>query len=206
MKKFLLVIFCLNSISGSSQILSPAGICSMGRSLTNGNLMIEDNLGSLEISTITTPTFVYTQGFIQPEVGTTTEVPYINDVYLGGGSYLLDAMGSTVDYFEDDIMLEFSLGEVVSKTQEISGNMLTQGILQPYAGKHWTGLLSTAWKEKNNWSPAIEPTAEDDVIIPPLCPNYPIIAIGKTGNCKNILLMDGTSLSIKAGGTLLLHN
>jgi hypothetical protein len=36
-------------------------------------------------------------------------------------------------------------------------------------------------ERKNNWSPAIEPTA--DVIIPPLNPNYPIIT-GKTGNCK----------------------
>lgn len=206
MKSNLLVIFFFYSIWCNSQILSPSNLNCMGRSLTSGNLMIEDNLGSLEIFTISTPTFVYTQGFIQPDAGTTNEVPYINDVYLGGGSYLLDAMGSSVEYFEDDIMLEFSLGEVVSKTQEISGNMLTQGILQPYAGKHWTGLLSTAWKEKNNWSPAIEPTAEDDVIIPPLCPNYPIIANGKTGNCKNILLMDGASLRVKAGGTLLLHN
>ena len=206
MKSYLLVIFLFYSIWCNSQILSPSNLNCMGRSLTSGNLMLEDNLGSLEITTIITPTFVYTQGFIQPDVGTTTEVPNINDVSLGDESYLLDVLGSTSYQGGSNLMLEYSLGEVVTKTQDISTHLLTQGVLQPYAGKHWTGLLSSAWKEKNNWSPAIEPTAEDDVIIPSLCPNYPIIANGKTGNCKNILLMDGTSLRVKAGGTLLLHN
>ncbi len=206
MRHCLFILCCFTSYGLYSQILSPVSLNCMGRSLNNGNLIIEDNLGSLEISTIATPTFVYTQGFIQPDAGTTNEVPHINDISLGAGSYLLDVMGGTITQFEDDLMLEYSLGEVVSKTQAISTHLLTQGVLQPYIGKYWTGLVSTAWKEKNNWSPAIEPTLEDDVIIPPLCPNYPIIASGKIGSCRNILMMEGTALLIKAGGTLFVQN
>jgi hypothetical protein len=72
-----------------SQILSPAGICSMGRSLTNGNLMIETTLAVWR-STITTPTFVY-PGFYQPEV-LPPRCP-INDVIMVG--VIWRPMGST---------------------------------------------------------------------------------------------------------------
>ena len=206
MKSYLFFIFCFTSTGLVSQILSPVSLNSMGRSTVVGNLMLEDNLGELQIYTLSTPTFLYTQGSLQPEVGTTSTVPPINDVTLGEGAYLLDALGYTIENFEDDYLLEFTLGEVVSKTQLISTNMLTQGILQPYNGKHWTGMVSTAWKEKNNWSPAIEPTLQDDVIIPPMCPNYPIIASGKTGMCMSLLLMEGTNLQIKQGGVLIMNN
>ncbi len=206
MKSYLFFIFCFTSTGLVSQILSPVSLNSMGRSTVVGNLMLEDNLGELQIYTLSTPTFLYTQGSLQPEVGTTSTVPPINDVTLGEGAYLLDALGYTIENFEDDYLLEFTLGEVVSKTQLVSTNMLTQGILQPYNGKHWTGMVSTAWKEKNNWSPAIEPTLQDDVIIPPMCPNYPIIASGKTGMCMSLLLMEGTNLQIKQGGVLIMNN
>ncbi len=206
MKTIIHLFLCLFCFPGKAQTLSPSCLSSIGRSVTVGNIMLEENLGDLQINTITTPTFLYTQGSLQPEVGTTSTVPPINDVTLGEGAHLLDAMGYTVENFEDDYLLEFTLGEVVSKTQLISTNMLTQGILQPYNGKHWTGMVSTAWKEKNNWSPAIEPTLQDDVIIPPMCPNYPIIASGKTGMCMSLLLMEGTNLQIKQGGVLIMNN
>lgn len=206
MKTIIHLFFCLFCFSTKAQILSPSCLSSMGRSLASGDLVLEDNIGSLQIATLSTPTFVYTQGFIQPDAGFTNEVPFINDVSLGDGSYLLDVLGGTANGFEDDLMLEYSLGEVVSKTQEIPTNLLTQGVLQPYRGKHWTGMVSTAWKEKNNWSPAIEPTLQDDVIIPPMCPNYPVLAGGKTGMCLSLLLMEGTSLQIKQGAVLLMNN
>jgi hypothetical protein len=206
MKSYLFFIFCFTSTGLVSQILSPISINSMGRSTIVGNLMLEENLGDLQINTLSTPTFLYTQGSLQPEVGTTSTVPPINDVTLGEGACLLDALGFTVENLEDDYLLEFTLGEVVSKTQVVSTNLLTQGLLQPYNGKHWTGMVSTAWKEKNNWSPAIEPTLQDDVIIPPMCPNYPIIGSGKIGFCRDLLLMEGSSLQIKLGGTLMAEN
>ena len=116
-----------------SQVLNPVSLNCMGRSLSNGNLIIRQTISAAwRFPTIATPTLFYTQGFIQPDAGTTTEVPHINDVSLGEGSYLLDALGGTPAQFEDDLMVEYSLGEIATKTQTISTHMLTQGVLQPF--------------------------------------------------------------------------
>lgn len=206
MKSYLFFIFCFTSTGLVSQILSPVSLNSMGRSTAVGNLILEENLGDLQINTITTPTFLYTQGSLQPEVGTTSTVPPINDVTLGEGAYLLDALGYTAENFEENVMLEFTLGEVVSQSIDNINFLLTQGILQPYNGKYWVGNFSTDWKNHLNWSPAYEPTTSDSVIIPPLRPNYPIITSGKVGVCHDLLLMDGSSLRINLGGTLTVQN
>ncbi|MBK8701811.1 MAG: hypothetical protein IPN29_20500 [Saprospiraceae bacterium] len=202
----LLIILTLFNRVIYSQFLSPESVCSYGRSVTAAAIMLEDNLGSLMVSNIHTPTFLYTQGFIQPDAGTTNIVPLINDVFLEGGYFVTDAMGTTLKNNGDDAMLEFSLGEVLSRTQAASSFMLTQGVLQPFLGKHWLGIINTDWKNQFNWSPSFEPSSSDHVIIPPFCPNYPIITQGKTGNCKTLLLMDNSSLQIKNGGALLMAN
>ena len=206
MKTIIHLFFCLFCFSSKAQILSPSCLSSMGRSLIVGNLILEENLGDLQINTLSTPTFLYTQGSLQPEVGTTSTVPPINDVTLGEGAYLLDALGYTAENVEENVMLEFTLGEVVSQSIANINFLLTQGILQPYNGKYWVGNISTDWKNHLNWSPAYEPTASDSVIIPPLRPNYPIITSGKVGVCHDLLLMDGSSLRINLGGTLTVQN
>ncbi len=206
MKTLNIVLIVFISTAIQAQILSPLSLNSMGRSTTVGNLMLEDNLGELQIYTLSTPTFLYTQGSLQPEVGTTSTVPPINDVTLGEGAYLLDALGYTAENVEENVMLEFTLGEVVSQSIANINFLLTQGILQPYNGKYWVGNFSTDWKNHLNWSPAYEPTASDSVIIPPLRPNYPIITSGKVGVCHDLLLMDGSSLRINLGGTLTVQN
>lgn len=184
-----------------SQILSPSTTGSTGRSVIVGNIYLEDHIGSTWSSTISTPTFMYTQGFLQPDQGTTSVVPPINDILPIGGNYTLDALGSTVENAEENALVEFSLGELVSMTLSTPQNILTQGILQPF-GKHWTGLINTSWTNTGNWSPPCIPTDKDDVTIPPNCPNYPIIVTGVTGNCNHLLLMTGSSLVVNSGGSL----
>lgn len=112
-----------------AQLLTPQTISTAGVSSSNGGVLLEYSIGGTLVSTISTPTFVYTQGFLQPDAGTTTTPPHINDVALSSGSGFNNA-GTT--FINGNTMLEFTLGEVASTTLNSPNNMLTQGILQPY--------------------------------------------------------------------------
>lgn len=125
---FLVLLFCWGGVA--AQQLYPTTISSGGRSISNGGIMLEDNVGGLLVSTISTTTFMYTQGFLQPDAGSTTTVPHIQDVTLSSSGNGIDNAGTT--FINGNIMLEFTVGEVASKTLINSNNMLTQGILQPY--------------------------------------------------------------------------
>lgn len=114
----------------NAQQLFPTTVSSGGSSKSAGGVLLEDNVGGLMVSTISTPTFMYTQGFIQPDAGTTIIVPPINDVVLNSGAGI-DNAGTT--FINGSIMLEFTVGEVASKTLGDGNNLLTQGILQPFA-------------------------------------------------------------------------
>jgi hypothetical protein len=131
MKQLLLTVFTILLIGGivKAQQLTPTTISSGGSSKLAGGVLLEDNVGGFIVNTISTPTFMYTQGFIQPDAGTTIIVPHINDVVLNSGSGL-DNAGTT--FINGNIMLEFTVGEVASNTLFGGTNMLTQGILQPY--------------------------------------------------------------------------
>ena len=132
MKKYLITALIALMTLGmvQAQQFTPTTISSGGRSSSNGGIILEDNVGGLMVSTISTPTFMYSQGFIQPDAGTTTVVPPINDVVLNSGAGI-DNAGTT--FINGNIMLEFTVGEVASKTLGDGNNLLTQGILQPYS-------------------------------------------------------------------------
>lgn len=198
-------VFALGSSSLFSQMISPSTIGSFGKSTSVSSILLEDHIGNLFTHSISTNTFLYTQGFLQPDAGTTNQVPFINDIVLEGGLYLLDAMGSTVENFEENALLDFALGEVASITLYNGSNMLTQGVLQPY-GKHWTGIVNSDWFVAGNWSPPVIPNDKDDVIIPDLCPNYPILTIGDAGICRHLLMRPGASLEIQVGASLMVNN
>ena len=194
----LALVFTVNT-NLFAQILSPVNTGSYGRSSLNGGVLLEDNIGSIQVSTLSTPTFMYTQGFLQPDAGTTNIVPPINDVTLSGG-FALDNAGTT--FSAGSAMIDFTLGETASITLNSANNMVTQGILQPYGGHYWTGLVNTDWKNVNNWSPAYEPTRADDVIIPAFCPHYPVITNSIIAHCKSLSAMPGTSVNVNTGGQL----
>jgi len=113
----------------NAQQLFPATVSSGGNSKSAGSILLEDNVGGFIVTTISTPTIMYTQGFIQPDAGTVTSLPPINDVVLNSGSGI-DNAGTT--FINGNIMLEFTVGEVASKTLGDGSNLLTQGILQPF--------------------------------------------------------------------------
>lgn len=101
-----------------------------GRGVTNGIIMLEDHIGSLAVNTFSTASAMYTQGFLQPDMGTTTDPVYFNDITLSTSGYGIDNAGTT--FINGGIILEFSTGEFASITLN-NGNshLLTQGILQP---------------------------------------------------------------------------
>ena len=115
-----------------AQLLTPRIINAGGESSSNGGILLEYSVGGLMDNTISTTTFMYTQGFLQPDAGITSTPIFINNVALSSGS-VLDNAGTTL--INGGVMIEFSLGEVASITLENQsrGAMLTQGILQPYS-------------------------------------------------------------------------
>lgn len=97
-------------------------------------------------------------------------------------------------------------------------NILTRGgIGDGYANAdfikiYWTGNISTAWLNTDNWSSLSVPTNADEIIIPPNRPNYPLLgaqllSIGDpiimTGfRCREIWVQSGASFSGKLNTTL----
>lgn len=205
MKKILftaLISFVLYCTSAAQQ-LSPTTVSCGGSSRSAANILLEDNMGGTIVNTISSPTIMYTQGFIQPDAGTVNSLPPINDVVLNSGAGI-DNGGST--FINGNIMLEFTVAETASKTLFSVNNMLTQGILQPLDAKYWTGLINSDWRNVNNWAPPSEPTPDDHAIIPALCPNYPVITNGVTANCKSLTAKPGSSVTVNTGGLLKIHN
>ncbi len=132
MKRFLYtgLLLCL-TIAGNAQQQYPATLSNAGNSSSNGNILLESSVGGLVVTTITSPSFMYTQGFLQPDAGFTNTPPtYIVDIVLSSGSGI-DNAGTT--FIDAGIMLEFTVGEYASITHINSDKMLTQGILQPYS-------------------------------------------------------------------------
>ena len=126
-----LLLFLITTNAAVAQQQYPTAISSAGSSSSNGALMLESSVGGLAVTTISSSSFMYTQGFLQPDAGATnTPPPYIVDVVLSSGSGI-DNAGTT--FIDAGIMLEFTVGEYASITHINSDKMLTQGILQPYS-------------------------------------------------------------------------
>jgi Secretion system C-terminal sorting domain len=146
----LLLLMLLFYTAASSQQISPQTINTAGRSSSNGGVVLEDAVGGLAVSSISTPTFMYTQDFLQPNAGTTTILPPINDVVLSSGSGI-DNAGTT--FIAGNAIIDFTVGEAASITLSNGSNMLTQGILQPLANTGSlpiTGLEFYAKRVSNN--------------------------------------------------------
>lgn len=127
---FSFVVYILVTvISSNGQQLSPHTINNAGQFRSAGGAQLEDALDGFAVSTIGTSTFIYTQDFLQPDKGSTTTIPQINNVILNSGAGI-DNAGTT--FINGNSMLEFTLGEVASITHSSANNVLTQGILQPF--------------------------------------------------------------------------
>lgn len=131
MKKIYLyfTLFCF-SWSVQCQLLTPSVLGSVGSEKSNGGIVLEDHLGSLMTGIVETQSFMYTEGFIQPDFGTMQGTGvFINNVVLDGNNYLLDGAGQSA--INGATLLEYTLGEFACNTLVNNPTLLTQGLLQP---------------------------------------------------------------------------
>ncbi len=59
----------------------------------------------------------------------------------------------------------------------------------------WTGAESNNWHDPDNWGNFTVPSADDDIIIPDGCVNYPYIYVS-TAFCKSLTIENGAELSV----------
>ncbi len=69
----------------------------------------------------------------------------------------------------------------------------------PLAGDiTWNGSSSSDWNTTANWSGGAVPTASDNVIIPSVATNNPIIAAGTSADCNDLTINSGGVLTIQS--------
>ncbi|MCD4734806.1 MAG: choice-of-anchor J domain-containing protein, partial [Bacteroidales bacterium] len=63
----------------------------------------------------------------------------------------------------------------------------------------WTGIAGNQWFDNGNWSPIV-PNASTEVLIPPQCPNHPIVESFTV--CQSLTIQPGGKLSVMEEDTL----
>jgi hypothetical protein len=66
----------------------------------------------------------------------------------------------------------------------------------------WTGGTSADWTVGSNWSTGVAPGLTNVVTIPSGTPFSPIVLNGKTGNCKDLIILTGAILTVQPSGAL----
>ncbi len=66
----------------------------------------------------------------------------------------------------------------------------------------WDGSVSTDWETAGNWDSDAVPTSTDNVIIAS-SGNNPIIGSDDTGDCNDLTIENGATLTINSGGSLI---
>jgi hypothetical protein len=67
------------------------------------------------------------------------------------------------------------------------------------AQRLWTGNTNTDWGTASNWSPAFLPGDDEDIIIPGVRPNYPILLVGR--KMKSLTIESGGTITFTGGTT-----
>ena len=67
----------------------------------------------------------------------------------------------------------------------------------------WNGSVSAQWSNPSNWTPNAVPASDQNVIISPASPNFPVVS-GITTGCRNLLIKSGAMLTIIPGAVLTL--
>lgn len=130
MKYTTVVLLLLVCATASAQQLSVQTTNNAGQSRSAGGLLLEDAVGGLVVDAINSTAIMYTPDFLQPDAGTTSSIPTLGNVQMTSGFAGLDNGGGTLT--QGALMLEFTVGEVASISFQQPGNLLTQGILQPF--------------------------------------------------------------------------
>ncbi len=80
-------------------------------------------------------------------------------------------------------------------------NVVVSVTSPPPATAVWTGAVSTAWNDANNWNTCV-PGCNTDVTIPGTAPNNPVIPAGYTAQVRHITIESGRGVDITNTGRL----
>lgn len=69
----------------------------------------------------------------------------------------------------------------------------------------WTGYQSANWNDPSNWCGGIPAPGADVVINNPLAPNQPLLPLSSSTVLTNLLISDGSSVTIPAGSALTVN-
>ncbi len=189
-KYFILIIICANIILTSNyQAMSQDAIFHGGKGDGFG-MSTSDSINFSDVNFVGAPLTVT----VEQEVGQedpTNQFPILFTVTFSE---------SVSEFTSDDIIIA---GTAEPKTIEVtgSGNIFTIASKQAVYAATWTGVVSSAWNNPNNWEPKLVPAITSDVIIPKKA-NEPIIALPQY--CKAMNLQAGATLTIKPKGALTL--
>ena len=64
--------------------------------------------------------------------------------------------------------------------------------------KEWDGSVDTDWRNNNNWTPSGRPSSTDNVVIPSSPTNQPHLYDDDNGNCNNITINSGATLTVES--------
>jgi hypothetical protein len=120
------------------------------------------------------------------------------DYNYGGASFdIIQMINGKYSILQRNITLPFN------ENLNLSPNDVLILKAVPASGNHiWIGTVSTDWHNATNWSPAIVPTIDDDVIVPFGTPFKPAIAVGATGSCKTITVEQAAKINVASSGNL----
>jgi hypothetical protein len=129
-------VLLLIGLSAHAQLTTPQAVNSGGASQASGGLLLESSLGGLAVQGVANTLFLYTPDFQQPFGGLTSVPPPLSGpggVKLESGAGIDNAGTSFLNNSgSNNLLLEFTLGEVASRSLSSASQLLTQGILQPF--------------------------------------------------------------------------
>lgn len=79
-------------------------------------------------------------------------------------------------------------------------------VVSEVSSLNWTGLVSSDWNDPANWSTPAVPGSSNDVVIPALTLNDPVVVQIPPAECLNLTIETGATLTINPGLSLSVYN
>lgn len=137
---------------------------------------------------------------------------YMNSVYVGTatrvatypGTWPVDTLRCTFPQGFDSVVVHYDSSPPTCQdygTIYLADNMRVTPI--GYS-KYWTGSISDNWNTQGNWSPAVVPSATDNIIIPSSALNMPVV-YNNGLSCHTIYILSGANVTINPGISLTVN-
>jgi len=198
--------------------LSLLTINSAGSLVSAGDEGIQiDNDGFFTVSGTMNVYEVYFKGSAEVIINAGAEVIVQTDWTTQGENagdldpFIVNGSITILGTFEDDGSVITGTGTITAGEWDLEGTFLFYGQYDPnnppdpnqtLYGSTWEGDVSADWNIGANWFSQETPGTTDVVYIPSELSTYPVIANGISGQCDQIILESGGTVTIQPGGSL----